>query len=103
MTALALLLSFAVAQHEAHIEHVGTFLKAAPTSTNHIPGHATDDQRMQHAHTNYIPLGQALTNTFNYQSPSIAPRRESHHKQLLQILESGSRHAFDNTNLPVLD
>jgi len=55
----------------------------------------------QHVHSDYNPTGSMLTNSFHYQSPSVAPRR--HHKELLRILEvGGGRHAFDDAYLPLL-
>jgi len=57
----------------------------------------------QHVHSDYNPTGSMLTNSFHYQSPSVAPRRRSHHKELLRILEMGSgRHAFDDVQLPII-
>ena len=56
----------------------------------------------QHAHADYNPMTSMLTNSFLYQSPAIAPRRNSHHKQLLRQIEIAGRHAFDNDNLPIV-
>lgn len=57
----------------------------------------------QHVHSDYNPTGSMLTNSFHYQSPSVAPRRRSHHKELLRILEiGGGRHAFDDAHLPII-
>ena len=55
-----------------------------------------------HTHPDHKAGDSLLRNAFKYQQPSISPRRNSHHKQLKSLLEGG-RHAFDNTNLPVLD
>lgn len=43
-----------------------------------------------------------LMNSFTYQSPSVPPRKDQHHKIVLSEIEMGGRHAFDNTNLPLL-
>ncbi len=54
-----------------------------------------------HTHPDHNAADSLLRNAFKYQQPSMAPRRNSHHKQLKSFL-AGGRHAFDNTNLPVL-
>lgn len=57
----------------------------------------------QHVHSDYNPLNSMLGNSFHYQSPSIAPRRRSHYKELLRTLEmGGGRHAFDDVYMPIL-
>ena len=55
-----------------------------------------------HTHPDHNAANRALMSSFFYQSPSIAPRRRSHHKDLKRMLETPPRHAFDNTNLPIL-
>lgn len=55
-----------------------------------------------HTHPDHNAANRALMSSFFYQSPSIAPRRKSHHKDLKRMLETPPRHAFDNTNLPIL-
>lgn len=75
----------------------GAGLTSAHDSADISAGHA------QHVHSDYNPTGSMLTNSFHYQSPSVAPRRRSHHKELLRILElGGGRHAFDDVNLPII-
>jgi len=75
----------------------GAGLMSAHDSTDISAGHA------QHVHSDYNPTGSMLTNSFHYQSPSVAPRRRSHHKELLRILEiGGGRHAFDDVHLPII-
>lgn len=72
-------------------------LMSAHDSTDMSAGHT------QHVHSDYNPSGSMLTNSFHYQSPSVAPRRRSHHKELLRILEiGGGRHAFDDVHLPIV-
>lgn len=108
VAALSVTLSFGVFAHDTHVD------KAYATATSHTVGTFADaDQQLiqrpvedmrggQHAHTNYNPLRSTLRNSFTYQSPSIGPRRDSHHKELLRTLEIGGRHAFDNVNLPII-
>lgn len=75
----------------------GAGFMSAHDSTDISMGHT------QHVHSDYNPAGSMLTNSFHYQSPSVTPRRRSHHKELLRILEvGGGRHAFDDAYLPLL-
>ncbi len=108
MTTLCLLLSLSVIVHDTQLAHAVVVVTPRGAASAYLEPEVTapkplDDLRAQHAHTDYNPLSQVLTKTFSYQSPSIAPRRESHHKQLLRIFKMSGRHAFDNANLPVLD
>lgn len=106
---LSLILSFGILSHDTHIEKVyATALSPTLSSVyteadQQVPQNPLPEMRgNQHAHADYNPSGSMLTNSFTYQSPSIAPRRDSHHKELLRTLETGGRHAFDNANLPIL-
>ncbi len=72
-------------------------LASTHDSTDISAGHT------QHVHSDYNPVGSMMSNSFHYQSPSVAPRRRSHHKELLRILETGGgRHAFGDVHLPIL-
>ena len=103
---LSLLTSVGIVVHDTRVDHLvarstpRTALVAYREPDDHTPTKPLGGG--QHAHVDYNPLSQSLSNTFSYQNPSIAPRRESHHKQLLRQIEMGGRHAFDNTNLPLL-
>jgi len=105
---LSLTLSFGVLVHDVRVEQVyatvisGATTGAYPEAEQRIPQKPIDDLRAQHTHVDYDPLNNMLTNSFSYQAPSITPRRDSHHGQLLRTLEMGSRHAFDNANLPIM-
>ena len=79
------------AQSSVHASSLVTIDVHADTGTGHV----------QHAHSDYNPSGSTLSNSFQYPSPSVAPRRRSHHKQLLKMLEFGGRHAFDDTHMPL--
>ena len=108
MACLSLTLSFGVLMHDVRAEHVyatattNVYLRAYVESEQRIPQRPADDLRTQHTHVDYGSLNNMLTNSFSYQSPSIHPRRDSHHGQLLRTLEMGTRHAFDNANLPMI-
>ena len=108
MACLSLTLSFGVLMHDVRAEHVyatattSAHMGAYAESEQRIPQRPADDLRTQHTHVDYSSLNNMLTNSFSYQSPSVNPRRDSHHGQLLRMLEIGSRHAFDNANLPLI-
>ena len=106
---LSVVLSFGVLTHDTHAEKVYTTISAVGGASAYaeaeqqIPQRSLDEIRTgQHTHVSDNPLSNTLANSFSYQSPSIAPRRDSHHKQLLHTLEIGGRHAFDNANLPII-
>ena len=110
MACLSLTLSFGIFTHDVRAEQVYTTVTARHAIRVHsapekrAPYKPSDDThtRAQHTHVDYSSLNNMLTNSFSYQSPSIHPRRGSHHGQLLRMLEIGSRHAFDNANLPLI-
>lgn len=105
---LSLMLSFGILSHDSHIEQVYTTALSHAASSAYaeaeqqIPQNSLPEMRAQHTHADYNPSGGMLANSFTYQSPSIAPRRDSHHKTLMRLLEIGGRHAFDNANLPIV-
>lgn len=105
---LSLTLSFGVLMHDVRVEQVyatattNANMGAYSEAEQRIPQKPADDLRAQHTHVDYNPLNNMLTNSFSYQSPSMTPRRDSHHGQLLRTLEMGTRHAFDNANLPII-
>jgi len=109
LAALSVILSCGVLAHDAHAEGVYAAIHSVSNSSAYaeaeqqIPQKSLEDMRGgQHTHVAYNPLSNTLENSFAYQSPSIAPRRDSHHKQLLHLLEQSGRHAFDNANLPII-
>jgi hypothetical protein len=107
---LSLALSFGILTHDTHIDKA----YATALASGRSPHGYTEAGQLsalqpieemrgnQHTHTSYNPLRSTLANSFTYQSPSIGPRRDSHHKQLLRTLEVAGRHAFDNANLPII-
>lgn len=109
LAALSVILSFGLFAHDARVERVYAVVSSVGASSAYaeaeqqVPQKSLEDMRSgQHTHVAYNPLSNTLANSFAYQSPSIAPRRDSHHKQLLRLLEESGRHAFDNANLPII-
>ncbi|MEO5949392.1 MAG: hypothetical protein ABIP74_03240 [Candidatus Saccharimonas sp.] len=109
VASLSVLLSFGLFAHDSHAEKFymavtsGGASSAYAEAEQQIPQKIIEDIRGgQHAHVAYNPLSGTFANSFAYQSPSLAPRRDSHHKQLLRLIEESGRHAFDNANLPIM-
>ncbi len=107
MASVSVVLSFGVTVHDTQAGHVLSLRAPHRAASVYAdlqvaPAKPISDLHTPHAHADYNPLSQTLTNTFSYQSPSIAPRRDTHHKQILRVIQMGGRHAFDNTNLPIL-
>ena len=105
LAGLSLLISCGVAVHDGHFEHA----LEVKSSHGHVNQKLTstdlrtmNESRIQHTHSDHNAAAGMLSNSFTYQSPSILPNRRHFHKQILALLEEGGRHAFDNTNLPVL-
>ncbi|MBP6038021.1 MAG: hypothetical protein KA604_01650 [Candidatus Saccharimonas sp.] len=108
MTMLSLTTAMGVFMHDSRVDKaavtaVGSGIRSytapATIKTKFVDFVASD----AHAHPDHNTGRSLFSNTFTYQQPSIAPRRDSHHKQLLRTLEMGGRHAFDNANLPILE
>lgn len=103
---LSIVTSCGVAIYDGQFTRLAAESISAARAANVVSTHDSTDisaGHTQHVHSDYNPVGSMLNNSFHYQSPSITPRRRSHHKELLRILEIGSgRHAFDDVNLPVI-
>ncbi len=106
MTAISLVTACGVFMHDGRVDRAT--LTAINPGAHQVSLSATTYLRFKdfvdtdaHTHPDHN-TGKSLFSGFQYQSPSMAPRRDSHHKQILRILETGGRHAFDNTNLPLL-
>ena len=85
----------------------GQFVRVVAESSTHAAALTVLDvhsdasaAHSQHVHSEYNAMGSSLSNSFQYQSPTVAPRR--HHKQLLKMLEQTGRHAFGDAHLPLL-
>jgi hypothetical protein len=103
---LSIITSCGVAIYDGQFTRLAAESISGVRAANTVSAHDSTDISIghtQHVHSDYNPVGSMLNNSFHYQSPSIAPRRRSHHKELLRILEIGSgRHAFDDVNLPMI-
>ena len=103
---LSALLSLGLVFHDSQAEHAFAVAVSRPLLSAYHESETTkplDEIKPLHVHSDYNPLLSTLANSFNYQQPSLMPRRNSHHKELLRMFEVGSRHAFDNANLPIID
>lgn len=103
---VSVLTSVGITIHDTHADQLVSSVASRPAITAYREAEEQAPTKPlgsgQHAHVDYNPLSHSLANTFAYQSPSIAPRENSHHKQLLRLIEAGGRHAFDNEDLPIL-
>ena len=108
MTTISLITALGVVTHDGRVDKAATTaltssamygsLAVRPLQAR-MSDFASSDA---HTHPDHNAANRALMSSFFYQSPSIAPRRRSHHKELKRMLETPPRHAFDNTNLPIL-
>ncbi len=106
MALLSVLTSVGLAIHDTHVDQALATTTVRPAIVSYEEPEQQSPKPLGgggHAHIDYNPLSQALNKTFAYPNPTIAPRRDSHIKQLVRTLEMGGRHAFDNANLPLLD
>lgn len=105
MTTVSLITALGVFTHDSRID------KAAFTAINAVGTHRVPLAKAAikfsdfssadpHTHSHHN-AGKALLSGFVYQSPSVAPRRKSHHRELSH-LTARPHHAFDNTLLPLL-
>ena len=109
MTAISLITAFGVFTHDSRVDKAATTaLTSSAVALGYLPAKAVSARMSDfassdaHTHPDHNAANRALMSSFFYQSPSIAPRRKSHHKDLKRMLETPPRHAFDNTNLPIL-
>ena len=101
--ALSLLIASGVAVHDGHAIDISLTHDQSRQKLSSQDLRTINESRMQHTHSEHNLSEGMLSNSFRYQSPSISPDRRHHHKNILALLEEGGRHAFDNTNLPVID
>lgn len=108
MTAISLCTALGVFMHDSRVDKASTTalssvmrLGYGPAKT--ISGRYSDFVSSDaHTHPDHNAANKSLLSSFFYQSPSIAPRRKSHRKELARATAE-PRHAFDNANLPVLE
>lgn len=109
MTTISLITALGVFTHDGRVDKAATTaLTSSATAIGYVPAKAVSARVTDftstdaHTHPDHNAANRALMSSFFYQAPSIAPRRKSHHKDLKRMLETPPRHAFDNTNLPIL-
>jgi len=103
MAVTSILTSCGIAVYDGHFQQVVTQVAVRPGAASAIDNTMVDTGgHAQHVHSDYNPLSSTLSNSFQYQSPVIGPRRRSQHKQLMRTLEQGGRHAFDDAFMPIL-
>ena len=108
MTALSIVTAFGVFLHDGRVDRAATVSLYRPSDAARSSDELTLRMRSftetdAHTHPDHNAAKSSLLNSFAYQSPSVPPRRDTHHKHILKQIEIGGRHAFDNANLPVLD
>lgn len=108
MTFISLLTAFGVFMHDGRVDRAAVTAVSKPSQGTVTPGLIAVRFKSfldtdAHTHPDHNTARAAYFRSFKYQSPSVPPRREQQHKHVLSELETGGRHAFDNTNLPVLD
>jgi hypothetical protein len=105
MTTVGLITAFGVFMHDGRVDKAYTTSLEPASSPLVLVSVSTQMKKFIDADTHTHPdhnTGRYLMNSFTYQSPSVPPRKEHVNKLSLRLLELGGRHAFDNTNLPLL-
>ena len=100
-----LITAFGVFMHDGRVDKAYTTSLEPASSPLVLVSVSTQMKKFIDADTHTHPdhnTGRYLMNSFTYQSPSMPPRKEHVNKLSLRLLELGGRHAFDNTNLPLL-
>lgn len=108
MTSIGLVTALGVFTHDSRIDKAANTALSSIASLGYAPLKSTSTRYSDfvsvdaHTHPDHNAANKSLISSFFYQSPSIAPKRKSHRKELAR--ETGEpRHAFDNTNLPILE
>ena len=109
MTTISLITALGVFTHDGRVDKAATTALSSSAVKYGSPAVRPLQARMSdfassdaHTHPDHNAANRALMSSFFYQSPSIAPRRKSHRKELARATAE-PRHAFDNANLPVLE
>lgn len=96
---LSLFTATGVLVHEAHIDRLAT---ASNMSRKNYHASASPDLTLgSDPHTHSTHGGRTL-NGFTYKTPTVPPRETKYKRYLMQNVEPQGRHAFDNSNLPVI-
>lgn len=108
MTVISLFTAMGVFMHDSRVDKASTTALSHIVSLGYGPvktvsGRYSDFVSSDaHTHPDHNAANKSLISSFYYQSPSIAPRRKSHRKELARTTAE-PRHAFDNANLPILE
>lgn len=108
MTAISLLTAMGVFMHDSRVDKASTTVLSSFVSLGYGPAKTISGRYSDfvssdaHTHPDHNAANKSLLSSFFYQSPSVAPRRKSHRKELARATAI-PRHAFDNANLPVLE
>ena len=108
MTVISLFTAMGVFMHDSRVDKATSTVLSSVISLGYGPvktvsGRYNDFVSSDaHTHPDHNAANKSLISSFFYQSPSIAPRRKSHRKEL-ERETAEPRHAFDNANLPILD
>ena len=108
MTTISLITALGVFTHDGRVDKAATTAISGSSIIGYLPAKsiaarvsdftATD----AHTHPDHNAANKSLISSFFYQSPSVAPNRKSHRKELARVTAE-PRHAFDNANLPILE
>ena len=108
MTTISLFTAMGVFMHDSRVDKASTIALSSVVSLGYAPvktvsGRYSDFMSSDaHTHPDHNAANKSLISSFFYQSPSVAPKRKSHRKELARQTAE-PRHAFDNANLPILE
>lgn len=108
MTTISLITALGVFTHDGRVDKAATTALSGVSVMGYLPSKSVASRVSDftatdaHTHPDHNTANRSLLSSFFYQSPSVAPKRKSHHKDIKRMLESPPRHAFDNANLPIL-
>lgn len=106
MTVLSLITALGVFMHDGRVDRAAVAALHRPFDTI-VSSHELADRVRSfvetdaHTHPDHNAAKSSLINSFAYQSPSVPPRKDRHHR-LAEAGMGGGRHAFDNANLPII-
>jgi len=107
MTTLSLITALGVFTHDSRVDKATTTALTSVASLGYAPIHPSVSKFSDfmssdaHTHPDHNAATRSLISSFFYQSPSVAPKRKSHRKEVEREV-AAPRHAFDNANLPLL-
>lgn len=107
MTSVSLITAFGVFMHDGRVDKATLtafriYERPTLVATSGLTQFKDFISTDAHTHPDHN-TARSLFASFNYQSPSVPPREKSQlRRHLLQNFEPQGRHAFDNSNLPIL-